>query len=55
MRATATLGELISSLYEEYLKHYGDTDLASVAAAATVNDLLVRALGRPDEPEADAA
>ncbi len=36
-----TLGELISVIYEEYLALYGDEDLASVAAAATVNDLLI--------------
>ena len=38
-----TLGELISFLYEEYLDVYGDEDLASVAAAATINKLIMDA------------
>jgi hypothetical protein len=37
---TLTLGELISLFYEEYLALYGDEELASVAAAATINELL---------------
>lgn len=36
-----TLGELISLFYDEYLALYGDKDLASVATAATVNELLI--------------
>lgn len=36
----ATLGELISTVYEELLSMYGDEELASVAAAAVINDLL---------------
>jgi hypothetical protein len=35
-----TLGELISTLYTSFLELYGDEDLASVAAAAVINDLL---------------
>ena len=34
------MGEIISQLFEEYLAFYKDKDLASVAAAATINDLL---------------
>lgn len=41
-----TLGELISTLYDEFLARYGDEELASVAAAAVINDLLADA-GRP--------
>ncbi len=37
-----TLGELIHLFYEEYLALYGDAELAAVAAAASVNDLLAR-------------
>lgn len=33
-------GDLISLLYEEYLALYADEELASVATAATVNELL---------------
>ena len=49
-----TLGELIAVVYDEYLAIYGDEDLASVAAAATINDLIAEAT--VDAPvEADAA
>ena len=37
---TMNLGDLISLIYEEYLSTYGDEDLASVATAATINDIL---------------
>ncbi len=43
MQTDTTLGELIQALYEEYLALYGDDDLASVATAATVNELLTEA------------
>lgn len=35
-----TLGELISTMYEEFVDLYGDEELASVAVAAVINDLL---------------
>lgn len=35
-----TLGELISTMYEEFMDIYGDEELASVAVAAVINDLL---------------
>ena len=35
-----TLGELVSVFYEEFMEIYGDEDIASVAAAAVINDLL---------------
>jgi hypothetical protein len=34
------LGELISTLYDEFLTQYGDEELASVATAAVINDFL---------------
>lgn len=37
-----TLGDLISTLYAQFLAQYGDEELASVATAAVVNDLLSR-------------
>lgn len=46
-----TLGDLISTMYEEFLDLYGDEELASVAAAAVINDLLAAA----DEGEESAA
>ncbi len=39
---TYTLGELISSVYDEFLDQYGDPDIASVATAAFINELLSR-------------
>lgn len=36
----ASLGDLISLFYEEYFALYGDEELASVAAAATINEFL---------------
>jgi hypothetical protein len=36
-----SLGDLIEALYEEYLLVYGDAELAELAAAATVNDILI--------------
>jgi hypothetical protein len=35
-----TLGEIINVVYERLLAQYGDAELASVATAAVVNDLL---------------
>ena len=34
------LGELILTLYEDFLAQYGDESLASVATAAVINDFL---------------
>ena len=54
-----SLGDLISVLYEEYLELYGDEDLASVAAAATINDMIASQVnlgrGSPDRVEESAA
>ena len=40
MSTPTTLGDLISTFYEEFLSMYGDEELASVATAAVINDLL---------------
>ncbi len=40
MTIQTNLGELISTIYEEFLALYGDAELASVATAAVINDLL---------------
>ena len=41
MRTTTThLGELIAVLYDEFMAVYHDEELASLATAATINDLL---------------
>lgn len=52
---STTLGDLITVLYEEYLTLYGDEDVASVAAAATINDLIGEADQEAFMPMADAA
>ena len=46
-----TLGELISMFYNEFMEMYGDEELASVATAAVINDLL----SESDEEDAIAA
>lgn len=57
MNASTTqvsLAELITLFYDEYLALYGDEELASVAAAATINDILAeRALAAESPPEAE--
>ncbi len=35
------LGDLIGLFYQEFLTLYGDEELASVAAAATINEILM--------------
>jgi len=37
---TENIGDLISTIYEEFLTQYGDKELAAVATAAVINDLL---------------
>jgi hypothetical protein len=51
---TVSLGDLIAVFYEEYLALYGDEELAAVAAAATINELLAQSAG-PDAESEEAA
>jgi len=37
-----TIGELVELFYNEYLALFGDEELARVAAATTINDLLLQ-------------
>ncbi|MCB9743799.1 MAG: hypothetical protein H6741_06550 [Alphaproteobacteria bacterium] len=57
MNASTTqvsLAELITLFYDEYLALYGDEELASVAAAATINDILAeQAMAAESPPEAE--
>lgn len=46
------LGELISNFYEHFLAMYGDEELASVATAAVINDLLGQAMAPSHEAAA---
>lgn len=52
-RLETTLGDLITLFYDEYMALYGDEDLAAVAAAASINELLMDA--EPDEATDAAA
>ena len=53
---TYNLADLINLFYEEYLALYGDEELASVAAAATINDILSeRAMNEAAQSSEDAA
>lgn len=38
--SSTTIGDLISMFYSEFMEMYGDEELASVATAAVINDLL---------------
>ena len=40
--AIMALGELMSKLYKEYLERYNDSDMAAVATAASINEMLSR-------------
>ena len=40
MENDLNLGELISLYYNAYLEQYGDPQMASVATAATINEML---------------
>lgn len=46
-----TLGDLISVVYQEFLAHYDDPELAATATAASINDMLLTAAspGRQEE------
>lgn len=37
---TVSLADLITLFYDEYMALYGDEEMASVAAAATINEIL---------------
>ncbi len=56
-RTNTTLGDLITALYDEFMAIYQDEQLASVAVAATINDLLLESseASRGDPAEAGAA
>jgi hypothetical protein len=55
-RTHTTLGELITVLYDEFLAVYDDEELASVAVAATINEILAdHASVTAEAPIADAA
>ncbi len=52
---TVNLSDLITLFYDEYLALYGDEELASVAAAATINDILADRSDRAARKETEAA
>jgi hypothetical protein len=45
---STSLGDIIQQVYAEFLARYGDEELASVATAAVVNDLLASLPAPPD-------
>ena len=47
-----TIGELINTVYESFMELYGDEELASIATAAVVNDLLSTPIARQLEEAA---
>ena len=49
------IGELISLFYKEFLELYGDEELASVAAATVITDLLSVEPVAPEAALTDAA
>jgi hypothetical protein len=55
MRNLTNLGDLIATLYDEFLAVYQDEELASLATAATVNDLLATAAGASSSEVARAS
>lgn len=50
METTLSLGDVIDRVYREFLANYGDEELAAVATAAVVNDMLMR---QPPTPNAE--
>jgi hypothetical protein len=52
---TINLSDLITLFYDEYLALYGDEELASVAAAATINDILADRAQSGARKEVEAA
>lgn len=50
-----TLGDLISLFYDEFFALYGDEELASLAAASVINDLLDDAESAPESTLEEAA
>ena len=38
--AESNIGDLVSLFYDEFFEMYGDAELAAVAAAAVINDML---------------
>ena len=58
MTSTHTLGEIVSVFFQEFMELYGDAELASIAASATVTDLLsleLEAVDLESEEWVDAA
>jgi hypothetical protein len=48
-----SIGELVSLFYDEFMEIYGDSELAAVAAAAVINDLISAPIA--PEPALDEA
>jgi len=55
MTDSINLSDLITLFYDEYLALYGDEELASVAAAATINDILAERAQTASRKETEEA
>lgn len=53
MKRQTDIGELISIFYSQFLELYGDAELASVATATVINDMLA-ASASPSVPQEGA-
>jgi hypothetical protein len=53
MKRQTDIGELISIFYSQFLELYGDAELASVATATVINDMLA-ASASPSVPQVGA-
>ena len=52
---TTTIGELVSIFYQRFMTLYGDADIASVAVAAVINDLLADEVDEAEETVSSVA
>lgn len=52
---TVSLADLITLFYDEYMALYGDEEMASVAAAATINEILAERAAASSDVEAEQA
>jgi len=51
-RHETDIGELIRIFFDQFMAVYGDEDIASVATAAVINDLLTAGAAQPEQAAA---
>ncbi|MCP4809616.1 MAG: hypothetical protein GY913_28110 [Proteobacteria bacterium] len=52
---TVSLADLITLFYDEYMALYGDEEMASVAAAATINEILAERAAASNDIDVEQA